>query len=141
MDQLGLHYIKRNNSFTWLEDVAAAQALLKQQLQANWPTLLGGLAETLNSIHADIFRDFNCRYCWSVQESEWASDVMFRSRAHLQAVYPRLIHYAINTFGAVDILRFLGQPVAASGKVPHRRRFEVAPRGNRGEPRPPSRRW
>jgi hypothetical protein len=126
MDQLGLHYIKRNNSFSWLEDVAAAQALFDQQLQANWPTLLGGLADTLNPIHADIFGNFKCSYYWSAQESEWASDVMFRGRADLQAVYPRFIRYAVNTFGAVDILRFLGQPVPASGKVPHRRRCEVS---------------
>jgi hypothetical protein len=125
MDQVGLHYVKRNNTFTWLEDVAAAQALFDQQLQANWPTLLGGLAETLNPIHADIFKNFNCKYYWSAQETEWASDVMFRSRADLETLYARFTRYAVNTFGVVDILRFLGKPVPASGKVPHHRRFEV----------------
>src|SRR5262249_44604892 len=63
---------------------------------------------------------------WSVQDSEWASDVMFRSRAALGEVYPRLVRYAVATFGAVDVLRFLGQPVPASGKVPHRCRHEVS---------------
>ena len=28
--------------------------------------------------------------------------------------------------GAVDVLRFLGQAVPASGKIPHRRRFEMS---------------
>ena len=51
---------------------------------------------------------------------------MFRSRAALEAVYPRLLRYAVTTFGAVDILRFLGQPVPASGKVPHRCRHEIS---------------
>jgi hypothetical protein len=126
MDQTGLHYIKRNNTFTWLEDVAAAQALFDQQLQANWPTLLGGLTDALNPVHQDIFANFPCNYYWSIRDSEWASDVMFRSRDALQSIYPRLIRYAINSFSAVDVLRFLGQPVSASGKVPHRRRFEVS---------------
>jgi hypothetical protein len=36
-----------------------------------------------------------------------------------------LVRYAVTTFGAVDVLRFLGQPVAASGQVPHRCRHEV----------------
>jgi hypothetical protein len=125
MDQVGLHYVRRKNTFTWLEDVAQAQALFDQQVQAQWPTLLAGLAETLNPIHAELFAQFPCQYSWSVQESEWASDVMFRSRAALQAIYPQLIRYAVNTFDSVDVLRFLGQPVPASGKVPHRRRSEV----------------
>jgi hypothetical protein len=126
LDQVKLHYVRRDNTFTWLEDVAAAQALFDQQLQANWPSLLEGLAEMLNPAHAEIFAQFPCRYYWSVSESEWASDVMFESRAALQAVYPRLLRYAITTFAAVDVLRFFGQPVPASGKVPHRCRHEVS---------------
>jgi hypothetical protein len=125
MDQAGLHYCKRKNTFTWLEDIAQAQALLDQQLQANWSELLGGLAEAVNPIHHDLFANFPCPYYWSVADSEWASDVMFRSRAALEEVYPRLVRYAVTTFDAVEVLRFLGQPVPASGKVPHRCRHEV----------------
>jgi hypothetical protein len=125
MDQVGLHYVRRKNTFTWLEDIAATQTLFNQQLQTHWPTLLDGLADTLNPIHADIFANSRCRYHWSVQESEWATDVMFRSRAALQACYPQLIRYAVTTFDAVDVLRFLGQAVPATGKIPHHRRFEM----------------
>jgi hypothetical protein len=126
LDQAKLHYVRRDNTFTWLEDVARAQTLFDQQLQANWPSLLGGLAEALNPAHAEIFARFPCRYYWSACDSEWASDVMFRDRAALEAVYPRLLRYAITTFQAVDVLRFLGQPVPASGTVPHRCRHEVS---------------
>jgi hypothetical protein len=125
MDQAKLHYLRRHNTFTWLEDLAQTQALFDQQLQANWPSLLGGIAETLNPAHADMFAKAPVRYYWSVQDSEWASDVMFRSRAALEEVYPRLVRYAITSFGAGDILRFLGKPVPASGKVPHAWRHEV----------------
>jgi hypothetical protein len=126
LDQAKLHYVRRDNTFTWLEDVAQAQALFDQQLQAHWPTLLDGLAETLNPAHADIFAQYPCPYYWSVTDSEWASDVMFHDRAALEKVYPRLLRYAISNFEAVDVLRFLGKPVPASGKVPHRCRFEVS---------------
>jgi hypothetical protein len=125
MDQARLHYCKRDNTFFWLEDLVQTQALFDQQLKANWPELLGGLAEALNPIHGDIFAKYPCRYYWSVIDSEWASDVMFRSRAALEKVYPRLLHHAVTTFGTVEVLRFLGQPVSASGKVPHRCRHEV----------------
>ena len=86
MDQAPLHYVRPDNAFPWLEDVAAAQALFAQQLQANWPSLLGGLAEALNPIHNDLFARYRCRYYWSVGDSEWASDVMFRDRVALHAV-------------------------------------------------------
>jgi hypothetical protein len=126
MDQEKLHYVRRGNTFTWLEDIAQAQALFDQQLQAHWPSLLDGLAESLNPTHTDIFGGDPVRYYWTAQDSEWASDVMFDSRAALEAVYPQLIRHALTTFGAVDVLRFLGKPVPASGKVPHRHRHEVS---------------
>jgi hypothetical protein len=126
MDQAKLHYVRRDNTFTWLENLAQAQALFDQQLQAHWPSLLGGLAEALNPTHADLFAKFPCSYYWSVEQSEWASDVMFTSRAALERVYPPLLRYALTTFGAVDVLRFLGKAVPAHGKVPHRWRHEIS---------------
>jgi hypothetical protein len=126
LDQGKLHYVRRDNTFTWLEDVAQAQALFNQQLQANWPSLLADVTAALNPIHGDLFAPDPYPYYWSVTDSEWATDVMFADRAALQVVYPRLLHYAVTTFGTVDVLRFLGQPVPASGKVPHRCRYEVS---------------
>jgi len=126
MDQVKLRYVRRDNTFTWLQDTAQAQALLDQQLQANWPSLLDQLAADLNPAHGDIFAKVPLRYHWSVAESEWASDVMFTSRAALEKVYPQLVRYAITTFGTADVLRFFGQPVSCSGKVPHRCRHEVS---------------
>jgi hypothetical protein len=125
MDQAGLHYCKRDNTFTWLEDIAQTQTLFNQQLRAHWPELLGNLAGTLNPVHDDMFAKYPARHYWSVIDSEWATDVMFQSRAALETVYPRLILYAVKTFGSAEVLRFLGQRVSASGKVPHRCRHEV----------------
>jgi len=126
MDQAKLRYVRRDNTFTWLEDTAQTQALFNQQLQANWPSLLDQLAASLNPAHANIFAKAPLRYYWSVVDSEWASDVMFTSRAALEKVYPQLLRYAFLTFGTADVLRFFGQPVPCSGKVPHRCRHEVS---------------
>jgi hypothetical protein len=126
MDRAGLHYVRRDNTFTWLEDLAKAQALFDQQPQANWPNLLGELAAIVNPAHTQIFARLPCRYYWSVSDSEWASDVLFQSPAALATVYPRLLQYAITTFGTTDVLRFFGQPLPASGKVPHRCRHEIS---------------
>ena len=125
LDHARLKYVRRKNTFTWLEDVAEAQALFNQQLQAAWPTLLDEIARALNPAHADIFAKYPCHYYWCVDDSEWASDIMFRSRTALEQVYPRLLRHAVTSFSSLDVLRFLAQPLDASGKVPHARRHEV----------------
>jgi hypothetical protein len=118
MDQAGLRYRRYDNGFTWLEDIAHAQALFDQQLGVNWPTLLNDLAASVNPIHDAIFAKFPTQYYWSLTQSEWSSDVMFRSRADLEAIYMRLIRYALTTFRSVDILRFFGRKIGAADRVP-----------------------
>jgi hypothetical protein len=118
LDQAGIAYQRRDNGFTWLQDVAQAQALADQQLQANWPSLLGQLAKDLNPIHDTLFAHYPTQYYWSLAQSEWASDVLFHSRADLEALYPRWIQHAVTTYGAVDILRFLGRKIPLQGQVP-----------------------
>lgn len=126
MDRAGLAYRQRDNSFTWLEDVDKAQALMNQQSAAHWPRLLQGIVRDIHPRHARIFeRSPLIDYRWSVHQSEWASDVLFRSRAALEAVYPRLIHHAITTFGSVDVMRFLGHKLTETGQIPSRFAGEV----------------
>ncbi len=126
MDQAGLRYVRRDNTFTWLEDIDQAQALLDQQAQANWPQLLDACGSGGQPAQSEILARFPCHYYWSVSDSEWASDVLFPSPEALATVYPRLLRYAITTFTPVDVMRFLGQPVPASGKVPHACRHEIS---------------
>jgi hypothetical protein len=118
MDQAGLAYQRRDNCFPWVEDLAQAQALFDQQLQANWPSLLQALAAALNPVHDAIFARYPSHYYWSLTQSEWSSDVLFRSRADLQALYPRMVRHAITTYGAADILRFLGRKLRPGARVP-----------------------
>jgi hypothetical protein len=118
MDQAGLRYQRRDNCFPWVEDLAQAQALFDQQLQANWASLLNEQAAALNPIHDTIFAHYPTSYYWSLTQSEWSSDVLFHSRADLLALYPRLVRHAITTYGASDILRFLGRKLGTQGRVP-----------------------
>ena len=45
---------------------------------------------------------------WSADETEWATDVMFKSPASLAAVYPSLLKHAVQQFDSADVMRFLG---------------------------------
>jgi hypothetical protein len=116
MDRAGLSYVRRDNCFTAIEDVAAAQALFDQQLQADWPQLLGQVLGLVHPSHPEILGNCPVDYYWSVHQSEWATDLMFRSRGELQTLYPRLVRHALTSAGSADVMRFLGKRVAAVPK-------------------------
>ena len=97
MDAAGLDYVQRDNCFTWLEDVRQAQRLMDQQVQAGWPELLNQIAHSLNPQHEAMFQAFPVNYYWSTYQSEWATDVMFRSTASLARLYPRLVQHGLTT--------------------------------------------
>jgi hypothetical protein len=114
MDAAGIGYRRRENCFTDLSDVAAAQALMDRQLTTDWRPLLDGLAAAANPAHAALFgpaSGYPIDHYWSAQQSEWATDVMFRSRTALSALYPRLIRQGMQALGSRDVLRFLGKRV------------------------------
>jgi hypothetical protein len=56
-------------------------------------------------------------YYWTVDQSEWATDILFRSATDLQSLYPRLTRHGIDAFHCEDVMRFLGRPLTPSGKI------------------------
>jgi hypothetical protein len=50
---------------------------------------------------------------------------MFRDRASLARLYPRLIHHGLTTFFSADVMRFLGRNIPATGNISPRRQGEV----------------
>jgi hypothetical protein len=49
------------------------------------------------------------------EQSEWATDFVFRSPDDLALWYPRWIHHGIDTLSCRDVLRYLGKKVSAKG--------------------------
>jgi hypothetical protein len=125
MDAAGIAYERSDNCFRWIEDVAAAQKLLDQQGTVNWSEVLEELAKQFNPIYQPDFADLGLHYYWSTYQSEWASDVLFRSAEDLSELYPRLIHHGMRTFASGDVMRFLGRKVCLDGRVNPRFRGEV----------------
>ena len=125
MDAAGLGYVRRDNCFTWLENPVRAQQLMDQQVQAAWPELLNQIAYSLNPQHAAMFQAFPVNYYWSTYQSEWATDVMFRSSASLARLYPSLVHHGLTSFLSPDVMRFLGRPIPANDRLPSHLDAEV----------------
>jgi hypothetical protein len=109
MDEARIGYVKRDNYFINIADLPRAQRLVEGQLQTSWPLLLDDWVRATNPVHDSVFASFPLPYYWSVEESEWASDIMFRSPEALSALMPRLIRHGVETLTCVDVLRFLGR--------------------------------
>jgi len=109
MDARGLRYERRGNCFVWIGDVAAAQSLMADQLKIDWPSHLEVVADRLNPARSKMLPPFFADYYWTVFQSEWASDVMFRSPEALAKIYRPLVRSSIAAFGSEDVMRFLGR--------------------------------
>jgi hypothetical protein len=108
MDKLGLAYEQRDNCFAWVADVAKAQNLLNRQLQTDWPRELSKLLRQVHPTDKDIRHPMRLQYYWTVCQSEYATDLMFKSTPELELLYPSLVHHGIKSFHSPDVLRFLG---------------------------------
>lgn len=117
MDRLGLGYRRRENCFVWLSDPTRAQRLMDEQLRHRWPEALDAAVRDLNPAYPAMFGRFVAPYYWSVDQSEWATDIMFRSPDALARLYPRLVRHGISAFSSPDVMRFLGQSVPSHGRV------------------------
>jgi len=120
MDRAGLDYQQRDNCFIWVEDSAAVQRLLDEQLRTDWPALMNSFLELAHPLHGQITAPMaGLSYYWSASQSEYATDVLFDQAAQLQKLYPKFIRHAISTFQSPDVLRFLGRKVPQSSGKAH----------------------
>lgn len=117
LDAQGIGYTRRANCLVGVEDFAAAQRLLDRQLRTDWPKLLDHQAARCFPLHQRLWGGQPLYYYWSAEESEWATDVVFRSPEALAALYPQLVRHGIETFASSDVMRFLGRKTPASGQV------------------------
>jgi len=127
MDAAGLSYVRRENCFVSISDPVRAQQLSRNQLRRRWHVLLNQLCRRYHPAWDLLWLDGRCLdYYWTAMESEWATDIVFRSRRALDNVYGTLINYAIQRFDAATVMRFLGQRVPQHGEVDSRFLREVS---------------
>lgn len=132
MDRTGLDYCRRDNCFVALEDIDKTQKLMDQQLHFAWPAALNKISQRLSPFHQDpMFQDVLMDYYWSVYQSEWATDLMFRNSACLADIYPALVVHGITSFSSPDVMRFLGGKVHGAFKGEIISDFKNRPEGIR----------
>lgn len=103
----GTGFTQVDNCVFDVVDRSQAQRLLRQLETRPWARVLRVFATRVNP----LLRGQQLRpYYWSLEESEYATDVLFHARAGLRAIYPALVTHAFQQFRTPDVLRFLGHP-------------------------------
>jgi hypothetical protein len=110
----GIGFRRRDNCLVDVEDFPAAQQRLAAQPWFNWTEALNNLLRRACPALLELpFREGKLRQYWSADETEWATDILFRTPGELAALYPCLIRHAMTTFSSGDVLRFLGRSPSA----------------------------
>ncbi len=106
MDKHEIKYTQADNCFTWIEDVEKAQELSDDFNRLKWENILPRFAKYVLPFSTN---EFNPDYYWVVDQAEYATDIMFKNPADLDALYEKLLEHSIQCFGAKDVLTFLGK--------------------------------
>lgn len=109
LDRLGMSYRRADNCFPHLGDPERAQRIFDAMLGLSWSQVLDDLVRRANPALADVVDAAHASYYWTIHQSEWASDILFRDAPELSALYPALVRHAITDFNAHDVMRFLGR--------------------------------
>jgi hypothetical protein len=59
--------------------------------------------------YCPVVKRLNLTYQWSIMQAEFATDLIFKSPAQLQAIYPYLLETLIHAVKPADIATFLGR--------------------------------
>jgi hypothetical protein len=117
LDKAGIKYESYDNSITWVADLEKAQELSDRFHEKKWDPVFDVFAKRLNSYIPRIENLFgNHGYKWVIQESEYASDVLFKSVEGLQKYFPYFIEYASLCQMGVNIYTFFGRKLHGLNK-------------------------
>ena len=131
LDRLGISYEKVNNCFLWIEDLEQAQREMNRLVNYFWIPWLDKLAREINPAHPRIFSHCPMKYYWMISQSEWATDVMFKTTEYLQTIYPGLCRAGLLSFSSDDIMRFLGKKLNGNFKGEVVTKYNKRPEGIR----------
>jgi hypothetical protein len=106
MTRHGLNYEQADNCFTWIENPVRAQKFADEFQRLKWERILPVFARQVNPLPGKLFPR---NYYWVIAQAEYATDVMFKDPAMLEALYEKLLERSILRFGPKDVLTFLGK--------------------------------
>ena len=122
----GLGHVKDGNCFVQIDDYAKAAELVEEQQRSHWQELLDGLLARscpgLGSMLGGVPMD----HYWSADETEWATDIVFRCPADLGRLFPKLARHGLIAAQSPAVMRFLGR--SGKGCPPNEVRSDLSHR-------------
>jgi hypothetical protein len=119
LKQRGIAYKMLDNAFVHIADYAFANQLANELDVEILHLRLDEFAQRYCPVVADLnastgspFGDFAAQrltYYWSIMQSEYATDLVFKNRDTLQAFYPLLLETLTHAVKPADIATFLGR--------------------------------
>jgi hypothetical protein len=103
----GISFTKHDNVFLRVDDWKRAQKLADQFTGLNWPRILERYAHYVNPLLKDLLRGY--QHYWVTSQSEYSTDIIFKSSSDLRELFPHLLSHSTLCFGARDIMSFLGR--------------------------------
>lgn len=109
LDAAGIAYERYENSFLSISDLKKAQELADRLVTKKWDRTFDNFAHKVNPYLSRINEIFGKGYFWVLDQCEYATDVMFKSRNDLLSIYPDLVEHASLSFSSKDVMTFLGR--------------------------------
>jgi hypothetical protein len=116
-----------DNAFVEIANWTRAQQIADGQQIKRLHSKLDQFAQTYCPIH----RSFGVAYHWSVDQCEYATDIVFRRQTDLAAIYDHLTRTAIHTVKPDNIATFLGRKLNAQYEGEVGNRFDIRIEGTR----------
>ena len=127
LEKAGIDFVVRGNKFVHIDDYARAQRLLDRQLDTRWKRMLEGfLADAFPAKEAILGPHLS--YYWTLWESEWATDFIFRSPQDIAPIADSLLRHAFMTGTGERVLRYLDRPLKKDGTPRANMNHEVSSR-------------
>jgi hypothetical protein len=127
LDAKKINYGLLDNAFTHIQDFAVAQ-----QLADGWePARLHRRLDEFADRYCPILHQIEESYHWSLDEAEFATDIVFHRQSDLQAIYGNLVRTTIHTVKPDDIATFLGKKLNGNYQDEMGNRYNVRIEGTR----------
>ncbi len=115
LERQRMDFLVHGNKFLHIADYQKAQKFLDEQLDTRFANLLNGFSKRIFPDMEDIL-GAHFSYYWTLWQSEWATDLIFKTPAALGTIMKSLLHHAHVTGISHRVLRYLDRPVTRTGK-------------------------
>ncbi|MCL1790890.1 MAG: hypothetical protein FWG40_05960 [Peptococcaceae bacterium] len=111
LDKHDIQHTMYYNSFADIENFQKAQELADGILNKKLSSSFDGIAKKINNLLPNIEKVFHSGYYWCIDQCEFATDINFKNRGDLGALFKTLVETTYFTFSSQDIYSFFGRKI------------------------------